>query len=203
MPSPKTTTSGIRDHIESLFPELALISDHQMRQGVITVWETLFHTCSYDRIEDAPFIAPMPQISLVDHTRCTTLGALRLAEVIKSLHGVEVRQDILVAAGLLHDASKLVEYEPDGSGGHRKSALGGAVPHAMIAAEEARRAGLPLDVVNIVVMHPFHPPHIHLRPKCIEHLLVHYGDLAGADVLMWLDGMESHLELKRFFQMAG
>ncbi len=60
--------------------------------------------------------------------------AVAVAEILTRFHGTEIDRDRLLAGALLQDASKLVEYEPDGNGGVRLSELGERFPHAFYAA---------------------------------------------------------------------
>lgn len=179
-------------------PELGLISDEVMRQQATAVWAGFLRDSSYARISDAPAFAGL-KYDLALHTRHVTLLAKHMADLMSSFWSVECDRDILFAACLLHDASKLVEMEgTEGS----KTELGSTLLHAQLAGVRCLDAGLPMRVANLVTLHPFTPPHIHQRPQSIEFVILTYADLASADPLFFVDAKPTHFEFaKRFFTL--
>ena len=61
--------------------------------------------------------------------------------------------DHLIAAALLQDASKLVEYEPTEDGGCVMSELGKTFAHSFYAGHVALNHGIPYDVAQVILTH--------------------------------------------------
>ncbi len=140
-----------RLHLARVFPELNLISDLSIRAGVEGVWQELWRWSRFSALRDVPTSPEIPYPH-IRHGRAVVRLALAAAEVFETFHGVSVDRDVLIAAGLLQDASKLVEYEP-GEGGPRYSEAGRRFPHAFLAAHVAANLGLPAEVCEIIVTH--------------------------------------------------
>lgn len=187
--------AGIRDEL----PEIALISSREMQDKVVAVWASFLRESTYARIAEAPFFPGLPGYDLLRHVRQMTQNAMHLADTMRDLWNRDCDRDALLAACLLHDSSKLVEYEgPDG----KKSEIGVALLHAQLAGVRCLELGLPAKVAHMVALHYFTPPHVHVKPQYVEFLILTYADLAAADTLFFLEGFPTHLEFaKRFFQL--
>jgi hypothetical protein len=98
--------------------------------------------------------------------------ALSVADVFERFHGVKVDRDVLIAAGLLQDVSKLVEYRPAADGGGL-TPVGDQYPHAFWAAHSALVHGLPDSVCHIVLTHT---PNSAQFPKSLEGKILYYVD---------------------------
>jgi hypothetical protein len=154
-----------------LFPEAALIRDDALRAGVEAVWQELWQESeleSIDHLVTTPEI-PYPH---VPHNRAVIQMALAVADTFEEFHGVKVDRDVLVAAGLLQDASKLVEYRREGDG-FEYSELGRNYPHAFWAAHVALRHGLPDSVCHIII---HHTPQAAAFPLSLEGKILYYVD---------------------------
>jgi putative nucleotidyltransferase with HDIG domain len=161
------------------FPLLALLRRERWAEQVVSVWRGLWDESEWETPADCPYNPIAPAVDLVTHVNQVTSGALRLAKVARGALRVEVDEDVLVAAGLLHDASKLVEYEPAPEGGARKSAYGRENVHAVLAATRAEEAGLPPEVADIIRNHTPASPEV---PQTVEGLCIYYGDMCAADI---------------------
>jgi putative nucleotidyltransferase with HDIG domain len=117
-------------------------------------------------------------VALIEHVRAVTLAARDLARVLTSVHRIEVDQELLVIACLLHDVSKLVEIGPDG----HLTSEGRLFPHAYLAAEAASRANLSEEVVSLIVTHT---PVVNMEsPRYVEAQILEHADLASAHILI-------------------
>jgi putative nucleotidyltransferase with HDIG domain len=195
-------TQDERDTVVRLFPHTEQIADAELREQVVTVWVRQWRRSSWADLEDCPFMPGLvvgPKFSIVKHTNSVVKNALRMAETLEEDFEVVVDMDRLLAICLLHDVSKVVEYE-DGDGTSVMSALGNTFPHAMLGAVEAHEAGVPDLICKTIVLHPFHPPHTFLKPTCVEHVLQHWSDLGTADALFFLDNKPTHMEKRRMFE---
>ncbi|MDA8398986.1 MAG: hypothetical protein M0008_02895 [Actinomycetota bacterium] len=170
--------------VRGLFPEVDLIADEQLRNAVVAVWEELWVQSAYIRLADVPTSTriPYPQVK---HCQGIVKGALAIAEVWESVHGVVLDRDVLVAGALLMDVSKLVETEPGLDQHPVASAIGRALPHAVYGAHTALNHGVPLSVAHIITAHS---PNGGKTPGSAEaHLLdwVDQADISGAGYDIW------------------
>lgn len=172
------------ESIRRAFPELERIESQSMRQAVVDIWLRVWQESSWERLEDCPYNPLAPQVSLVAHTNQVTAGALALAEQTQRYVGGSIQWDALRVAALLHDVSKLVEYEPADTG-CRKSRLGRSYQHGFYGAHLAQQAGLPMDVVAMIINHTGDS---RVVPDTPEGLCLYYADMCAADSARLLAG---------------
>ena len=173
--------------IEVLFSELREIKDPRLRDAVAEIWCETAAEMKWDTLEEIPKNTEEEKgRSLIGHIKGVTAMALAICEAAKSLHGKEYDKDAMIAASLLHDVSKLVEYEPDPERPRtantpragRASNLGKNVQHAVYAAHKMLNKGLPLELVNLVIAHT-HASGV--RGKTWEAAALFYADFADSD----------------------
>ena len=95
-----------------------------------------------------------------------------------------IDHDRLLAGGLLHDVGKLLEFEPDGKGGYRKSRLGMCARHPISGTAVAYEVGLPDEVLNTIACHAKEGDG---RPQCVETVLIHQADFATFNPLVMME----------------
>ncbi|MFO7767964.1 MAG: hypothetical protein R6W82_03275, partial [bacterium] len=95
------------------------------------------------------------------------------------LYLLEVEADFRQTIGD-HPGAILEEIEPDGEGGYRKSRSGRCTRHPISGTVIAARAGLPLEVQNIIACHSKEGDG---RPKVVETIFIHQADFAAFDPL--------------------
>ena len=105
------------------------------------VWQDLWQQSAWNSLEDLPSSPDFP-VPHVPHNRSVIQMALAVADAFERFHGVVVDRDVLVAAGLLQDVSKLVEYGLE-DGKVILTELGRTYPHSFWAAHTALARGLP------------------------------------------------------------
>ena len=178
--------------IEKLFADLlARIGDKDLRAKVVAAWVAGCKQGGWASVGDLkkmPFTLATDcrGLSFVEHTRAVTRGALGLAEAQQASYSqapYAINMDYLAAGGLLHDVGKLLEIEPDGSGGYRKGHAGRCARHPISGAILAAAAGLPPEVVNIIICHAKEGEG---RPQRPEAVLVTKADFAAFDPLVLL-----------------
>ena len=179
-----------REHIEELFSEqLARINDPGLRERVVDVW---LEGCkqgnwqSVDDLKKMPFtlLTDTHGIDFIEHTIAVTDGAIGLAKAQLRTYAdqpYDIDMDRLIAGGLLHDVGKLLEIEPDGSGGYRKSHAGHCIRHPISGAVLAKAAGLPDEIANIIACHAKEGDG---RPQVVETVFIHQADFATFNPLV-------------------
>ena len=155
----------------TLFPEVALIEDSAMRTGVEAVWQELWQASDLESIDQLVTSPEMPYPH-IPHNRAVVEMALAVADAFEKFHGVRVDRDVLLAAALLQDASKLIEYAPAGEE-VVYSKLGKQYPHAFWAAHVALQHGLPDSVCHIII---HHTPQAAKFPSSLEGKILYYVD---------------------------
>jgi putative nucleotidyltransferase with HDIG domain len=176
--------------IETLFAsQLAKIRDPELRAKVV---KTFVLACgrgnweSVDQMKKMPFtlLTDPLGVGFIEHTIAVTEGAAALGRAQAEAYSrmpYAIDFDRLYAGGLLHDVGKLLEIEPDGRGGHRKSLPGKYARHPVSGAILASECGLPGDVINIIVCHAKEGEG---RPQVVEAVLIHQADFATFDPLV-------------------
>lgn len=173
--------------IRAMLPEIEQIEDPALRGAIVDIWLEVAAEMTWDRFEDIPKNLKSEMYRpLIPHIRGVTQMALRLAETAKELHGTPYDRDLLVAACLLHDASKPLECEHDPEGAPtggpakaaRASAIGRNIQHAVYSAHMVLQKGLPLELANLVITHTHSSG---IRGKTWEAALLFYADFADTD----------------------
>ncbi len=178
--------------IEGLFAsQLSRIKDADLRQKTVAVWVTAAGEGGWSSVEELlalPFtlLVDTKGVNIIEHTIAVTEGACALAEAqMKAYRRMPypVNMDRLIIGGLLHDVGKLVEMEPDGRGGYRKSRAGELARHPISGAIIAAKVGMPADIVNTIACHAKEGEG---APKVLETVLIHQADFATFDPLVML-----------------
>ena len=181
-----------RNEIADLLqPWIGRIGDEELREKVLEAWELALSRSGYKTAADLqrmPFtlLTDCKGISLVEHTLAVTAGAVGLAQAQAGHYATlpyAIDMDRLIAGGLLHDVGKILEIEPDGKGGHRKSRNGFCMRHPISGAALAAEVGLPGEVINCIACHAKEGEG---RPQTLETVLIHQADYATFDPLVML-----------------
>ncbi|MBU2262474.1 MAG: HD domain-containing protein [Proteobacteria bacterium] len=170
--------------IQSLFSkQLSRIKNKKLRDMVVETYVMACQEGGWESVEDlrkVPFtlLTDTKGIDLMQHIIAVTESAIGLAQgQIENYETMPYRIDMdrLVAGGLLHDVGKLVEIQKDGKGGFRKSKNGALIRHPISGAILAGRAGLPLEIVNMIACHAKEGEG---APQVVETVLIHQADFA-------------------------
>jgi len=179
--------------VESLFGDLlSEISDSSLREKVVQAWLLACERGGWKSVEELkkmPFtlLADTRGVSFIEHTVAVTKGAVGLAKAQSSSYSelpYRIDFDRLVAGGILHDVGKLLEIEPDGKGGYRKSFSGKCARHPISGAVVASEVGLPDEIINIIACHAKEGEG---RPQVIETVFIHQADYATFNPLVMLE----------------
>ena len=174
--------------LRTLLPEIGEIADSALREKVEAIWIEIAAEMAWSDLRDIPKnLKAESDRSLVEHIRGVTRMALALCDIAREQHGKPYDRDLLLAACLLHDASKPVECEPSGNDGRtgarplpaRKSHLGACIQHGVYAAHKALQHGLSLDLAHLLITH-IHQSNT--RGTTWEAAALFYADFADTDV---------------------
>lgn len=158
--------------VDAIFPQIHDIKNSSLADATRAVWQELWSQAQWSDFEAMP-ISPEIDYPARPHSQCVVAMALQIADSFEAYHGVQVNRDHLIVASILQDASKVVEYIPDGNGGAALSPTGELYPHAFLAAHLAIKHGIPEEVVNAILMHT---PQAAKFPKTIEGKILFYVD---------------------------
>jgi putative nucleotidyltransferase with HDIG domain len=181
-----------RSEISDLLqPWLARIEDEGLREKVLDTWVRAAERSAFeglDELKAMPFtlLTDCKGINFVEHTLAVTAGAVGLAQGQSAHYAappIPVNMDRLIAGALLHDVGKILEIEPDGKDGYRKSRSGMCLRHPLSGMALAAEAGLPEEVLNCIGCHAKEGEG---APKTFETILIHQADFATFDPLVML-----------------
>ncbi|MFM0203404.1 hypothetical protein PQR53_26425 [Paraburkholderia fungorum] len=166
--------NGLKEPIDvvAMFPQVADIGDATLRKAVISTWETLWEMSPWKRIAEVPTSTEIPYPTL-PHNQCVLDMAISVADLFERHHGIKVNRDYLIAAAVLQDASKVVEFEPAADGKVVATDLGKHYPHAFWAAHLALRNGIPDEIVHVLLTHSPQAPKF---PSSLEGKILYYVD---------------------------
>ena len=158
--------------IEDVFPQIAMIEDERIARAARAMWADIWARSNWDDFEKMP-TSPEIAYPARPHAQCVVAMAITLADTLTSHHGVKIDRDRLIAAAILQDVSKLIEYEPDGDGGARLSETGKLHQHAFLAAHLALSHGMPDEIVDAIANHT---PQSARFPLTLEGKILYYVD---------------------------
>jgi HD superfamily phosphodiesterase len=160
------------------FPELAAIDDPDLRAQIRDCWATACADTGVDDLAAVPWFPPVQRTldiqreTLVGHVRDVVAGARALAEALEARRGTNVDHDLLLAAALVHDVSKLYEFD-----GMDETAVGDLVGHPYYGVHCVAAAGLPVECAHVVLSHTSRTT---VEPAFLEAVLVRRADEAAA-----------------------
>lgn len=164
--------------LEEHLPELDLIEDPDLRAGVREAWQSAIEETEIESLETVPWFPPvqreldLPNETLLSHVRDVTACAVALADTLSERRGARIDMDTLVAGSLVHDVSKLYEFD-----GTDATPVGTLLGHPYYGVHVVARAGLPTDIAHIVISHT---RRTNVEPATIEAEIVRRADEAAA-----------------------
>jgi putative nucleotidyltransferase with HDIG domain len=183
----------IETDIEKLFDSiLTRIKDEDLRANTVRAWALACERGGWKSVDEllkVPFtlLTDTRGVSFIEHTIAVTEGAYGLAKSQEAAYRempYDIDYDRLLAGGLLHDVGKLLEFEPDGQGGYRKSRSGLCARHPISGTALAYEVGLPDEVLNTIACHAKEGDG---RPQCVETVLIHQADFATFNPLVMME----------------
>jgi putative nucleotidyltransferase with HDIG domain len=162
-------------------PAIDTIADSTLQEAVTRTWLAALEAGVYRSIADVPQSAAFPGRSLADHVNEVNGLAAHLLDLADVTFGLSPDRDIALAGAILHDVDKafIQRLRPSGAieyvDGHTID------DHGPAGAALALQCGVPEAVASLVRDHaPFnYAGHL---PPTVEGTIVHYADLAAADL---------------------
>jgi len=167
------------NQIRSLLPEISEIKDKELQDNVVLIWKEACENGGINQPEIIPKNITNIGYTLVNHTRVVASLCKRVAELIKSLHGIEVNQDYLLAGALLHDVSKLLEMTYNGRD-FVKTDFGKKIQHGFYTAYKAYEKRLPLEIQHMLISHT---PESRVMLQSIEAVILYNVDQTDTEIL--------------------
>lgn len=169
--------------IEAVFPEIETIEDDTLRTGVASAWTSAagVNGLDIDELPEIPWLPPAQkdldmdadEALLVDHVQDVTSCALGLAESLLARNDdLEIDIDTVIAGALVHDVSKLYEFD-----GMERTDVGRLLGHPYYGVAVISRANLPVDIAHIVLSHT---SRTNVEPATIEAEIVRRADEVAA-----------------------
>jgi len=164
--------------VRSAFPELDAIDDDDLRAGVVDAWATAMAENDIEDLGAVPWFPPaqrdlgLDDEYLVDHVRDVTGCAVALVESLAEYRDADVSMDTVVAGALVHDVSKLAEFD-----GIAETAVGDLLGHPHYGVHLVARAGLPVELAHVVLSHTGRTT---VEPATLEAEIVRRADEVAA-----------------------
>lgn len=170
-----------KDILDTLVPGIQSITDPGFRKTVYATWLEAWRRSGIVSPLEAPQSPHAPDRSLFDHTNEVFAVGEKLIGMAIDAFGLGVDVDLVRSALILHDVDKLIIYTrySDGSVGYSDGWM--SQDHGPVGAEIAAEAGAPESLVELVRYHSPFCSIGHL-PETVAGLIVHYSDLAAADL---------------------
>jgi len=164
--------------VRTAFPELDAIADDDLRDGVVDAWAMTMRDNGIDDLAAIPWFPPaqrelgLDDESLVGHVRDVTACAVGLAEALLDRRDLELSVDTVVAGALVHDLSKLAEFD-----GMAETPVYDLLGHPYYGVHLVARAGLPVKLAHIALSHTSRTS---VEPATLEAELVRRADEVAA-----------------------
>ncbi len=156
------------------FPEIEEIGDEELRNRVIATWDMAMQKGGWKDLKGIPYTLVIEtDREFVEHTRMVTKTAMGAAAARGDLD-----MDMVIAAALLHDVGKLLEFEVK-DGKVVKSAYGRMIRHPVSGAILASDAGLPDEIVHAIIAHSREGEAVKRTPLAV---LIHHADFIDFEI---------------------
>ena len=168
----------MREAVEKLWPELAWITNPELREAVLGTWLRAFELSPLtpEDLNEIPFTLLIPDCAatFMEHKRCVVHIARRSAEAMQEFlgHALPIDQDAVIAGAILADVGKLLEYEKVG-GRAVQSERGKNLRHPFTGVHLALACGVPDEVCHIIATHAAEGD---LVRRSTEACIVHHAD---------------------------
>lgn len=167
------------ERIRELMPLIDNIKDKKLREGVVKIWVRVWGESKFKDVADCPAFPGIEGCDAIQHTNCVTEVCVAMASIVRKIWGFPINDDLLLAAGLLHDIDKIVAEIPLKDGSVKPSPMGENLIHGSYGAYLVLSEGLPLPLAGLIATHT---PEVHKTLKTDEGLILGYADMLAADI---------------------
>jgi len=171
----------MEEQIRRAFPALEAIQDETLRAGVVEAWRLGATEGGVTDLAAVPWLPPtqreldIEDEPLVDHVRDVTALATALAETLVDRRTVALSLDTVVAGALVHDVSKLVEFD-----GMESTPIYDLLGHPYYGVHLVARAGLPVELAHVVLSHTSRTA---VEPATLEATIIRRADEIAATAI--------------------
>jgi hypothetical protein len=164
--------------VRAAFPELTEIVDETLRERIVQLWSDSLADSAFDSVHDIPWWPPYVDVleepvSLVTHVRDVTGLVVTLVDAVQTQFNVELDRDTAVAAGLLHDVSKVFELDTADT-----TTFNEYLPHPHYGLHMVAEAGFSRHLQHIVISHSKSSA---VEPRTFEAVLLQVADGMAAN----------------------
>lgn len=166
-----------RERVEAAFPALDVIEDQELHDGVVTAWVRSLDETDWE-LPEVPWFPPtqhdldLPDERLVDHVNDVCHLAIDVADGLATRRPTSLSRDMVVAGALVHDISKLYEFDPEGD-----TPVYELLGHSPYGVHVVLDAGLPVELAHIVLSHT---DQTNVSPATVEAEIVRRADQVAA-----------------------
>ena len=172
--------------IDSVFPEIRTIEDGTLRANVASAWKNAAdeNDIAIEDLRTVPWFPPAQrslgleadEATLVGHVRDVTACAVGLVDSLAGRRtALDIDLDVVVAGALVHDVSKLAEFD-----GMASTEIDDLLGHPYFGVAVAANAGLPAEILHIVLSHSHRTA---VEPATLEAEIVRRADeVAAAEI---------------------
>jgi len=176
----------VKKELRDLIPEFDLISDGELREKTLAVWERALEQGGWQPSDllRMPFTLAIPKAAanLVEHVRANALMCSEMERAFRQIYGdrVKINRDHLIAGALLHDVGKAVEFKEE-DGKWAKSKSGRYLRHAFSGVGLCYMEGIPEEVIHIVAVHSREGEG---AKRSVEAIILHHSDFTNFESFM-------------------
>jgi putative nucleotidyltransferase with HDIG domain len=160
-----------------------------LREPIVTAWVTTWSSSPYERLEDMPWTAGV-DYPLLSHVNEVTRAGVDLAKRAKADWDMNVPNDVLIPALILHDVDKPLMYVREG-GEVVGSKLSKEIPHGVVGAMLLKELGFSHEIISVVATHS---PKMPFHNRGTAAYVLHYADMFSADHALMSFGKEPYLQ---------
>lgn len=178
-----------RSVVEDL-PELADISDTELRRKAIEAWAFALSHSSFGRISDIPpggnpGMNVLKRGSQADHLRGVARLALQIVDTFTTQRPeVSIDRDVVLCGALCHDVGKCYEFDPENLARWEQDPAATGQPtlrHTVFGTYVCLAVGLPEEIAHIACAHSLEGLNIGVSSECmiVRHADHTYWSVAG------------------------
>jgi putative nucleotidyltransferase with HDIG domain len=183
------TLDELRAGVRQSLPEIAQISNEELREKVTEIWALALSESEYSSIDDMRCSGMIgmdhfPGKTQADHQRGVGRIARAIAQEMRDMYGdeIDVDPELALVSGLVHDVGKPYFYSSENirRWQERKSHTGQPpYRHTMYGAHLALQVGMPEEIVHCIASHDLHSDGQFVTPSVYAQIL------ASADQIYW------------------